>query len=106
MGMPGLSGFIAEFQILVGTWQAYPVIAVLSGIGVVVTGAYILRVIQRVFFGELDAKFAEVTGATRLDKTAMFILCAILLVVGLVPAVMVDLVTTGVAPIVARLGGM
>ncbi len=106
MGMPGLSGFIAEFQIFVGTWQAYPVIAVLSGIGVVVTGAYILRVIQRVFFGELDAKFAEVTGATRLDKTAMFILCAILLVVGLVPAVMVDLVTTGVAPIVARLGGM
>ena len=106
MGMPGLSGFIAEFQIFVGTWQAYPVIAVLSGIGVVVTGAYILRVIQRVFFGELDAKFAEVTGATRLDKTAMFILCAILLVVGLVPAVMVDLVTTGVAPIAARLGGM
>ena len=106
MGMPGLSGFIAEFQVFVGTWQAYPIIAIISGVGIVVTAAYILRVIQRVFFGEFNPKFGEIPPITVMDKAAMFILCAILIVVGLFPTVMVDLVATGVEPIVSMLGGM
>src|SRR5574341_1811840 len=57
MGMPGLSGFIAEFPIFQGLFQAageiapyYGLIAVLAITGVVVTAAYVLRVVYKVFF--------------------------------------------------------
>ncbi len=53
MGMPGFSGFVAEFPIFMGTWQAAPVAAIVAVIGVVITAAYILRTIGKVFFGNL-----------------------------------------------------
>jgi len=105
MGMPGLSGFVAEFQILTGVWQRYPLVAALSSLGIVITAAYILRVVGAVFFGELNPKFEHVTDATVLDKIALFILCAILITVGVYPSIMVDLIRSGMEPIVHLLGG-
>lgn len=52
MGMPGFSGFIAELQVLIGTWKAYPVFAVVTGIGILIGVGYTLRAIQQAFFGE------------------------------------------------------
>lgn len=53
MGLPGFSGFVAELQILIGTWQDYPTLAVLAGFGILVGVAYTLRVIQKTFFPDL-----------------------------------------------------
>ncbi|MBX3747459.1 MAG: NADH-quinone oxidoreductase subunit M [Verrucomicrobiae bacterium] len=55
MGLPGFSGFVAELQVLMGTWQAYPWAAMAAGLGVVLSVAFTLRVLQRAFFGELGA---------------------------------------------------
>jgi len=52
MGMPGFSGFVAEFQVLIGAWKAFPTFAVLAGLGVLIGVAYTLRAIQKAFFGE------------------------------------------------------
>lgn len=106
MGMPGLSGFVAEFQVLTGTWQTYPVIAALSLIGIVVTAAYIIRVSYMVFFGPLKAEFEEVPAASTIEKVALFIMAAILIIIGLYPAVMLNLINTGVVPLVMRLRGV
>jgi NADH-quinone oxidoreductase subunit M len=54
MGMPGFSGFVAEFQVLIGAWKAFPTFAVLAGLGVLLGVAYTLRAIQKAFFGEPD----------------------------------------------------
>jgi len=105
MGMPGLSGFIAEFQILTGVWNRYPVVAAISVLGIVITAAYVLRVVGGVFFGDLKPEYEHVTDATALDKVALFILCAILIIVGVYPSIMVDLVRSGMEPIVKLLGG-
>jgi len=105
MGMPGLSGFVAEFQILTGVWDAYPLAAALSVLGIVFTAAYVLRVTGQVFFGELKPEFEHITDATVLDKVALFILCAVLIIVGVFPSIMVDLVSSGMEPIVNLLGG-
>ena len=84
MGMPGLSGFVAEFPIFIGLWKSaditlhwghltltnyYPVIAMLSITGVVVTAAYVLRVVQSVFFGPFEAEkyHDEITDLNALD---------------------------------------
>ncbi|MBU6400530.1 MAG: NADH-quinone oxidoreductase subunit M [Verrucomicrobia bacterium] len=55
MGLPGFSGFVAELQVLIGTWHAFPTYAVLVGGGILVGIAYTLRVLQKAFFGEPDA---------------------------------------------------
>jgi NADH-quinone oxidoreductase subunit M len=52
MGLPGFSGFVAELQVLVGAWQAYPTFAVIAGVGIIIGVAYTLRAIQKTFFGD------------------------------------------------------
>src|ERR1044071_6372744 len=52
MGLPGFSGFVAELQVLIGAWLAFPTLTVLTGLGILVGVAYTLRVLQKAFFGE------------------------------------------------------
>ena len=58
MGMPGFSGFVAEFQVLIGAWKAFPTFAVVAGVGVVIGVAYTLRAIQKAFFNDAPAVVA------------------------------------------------
>jgi NADH-quinone oxidoreductase subunit M len=52
MGLPGFSGFIAELQVLIGSWLAFPTLTVITGLGILVGIAYTLRVLQKAFFAE------------------------------------------------------
>src|SRR5262249_16526518 len=52
MGLPGFSGFVADLQVLMGAWPAYPSLTLLTGLGVLVGVAYTLRVLQKAFFGD------------------------------------------------------
>src|SRR5438034_4336507 len=52
MGLPGFSGFVAELQVLIGAWHAFPTLAVLAGLGILVGVAYTLRVLQKAFLAE------------------------------------------------------
>jgi NADH-quinone oxidoreductase subunit M len=126
MGMPGLSGFVAELPIFLGVWSAraldvaglpgwlaalaqqpwyFPLIAIIAAISIVVTAAYILRAVQRVFFGEMPAEFEHHVGdVTVLDKTALAILVALMIIVGLYPAIMAPLIDSAVRPILTLLG--
>ena len=45
MGMPGFSGFIAEFPIFMGVWKTYPWIALVAAISIVITASYIIRIV-------------------------------------------------------------
>lgn len=106
MGMPGFSGFIAEFPIFMGVWQVKPLIALIAVVSIVITAAYILRVIGRVFFGPMKAEFEQHIGdVTVFDKLALAVICVILIGVGVYPAVMVPLVQSGVDNVLRLLGG-
>ena len=50
MGLPGFSGFVAELQVLIGAWQAFPTLAVLAGLGILIGVAYAMRALQQAFF--------------------------------------------------------
>jgi NADH-quinone oxidoreductase subunit M len=56
MGMPGFSGFVAELQVLIGAWKAFPTFAVLGGAGVLLGVAYTLRVIQKAFYSDAHGR--------------------------------------------------
>jgi len=112
MGMPGLSGFVAELQIFMGVWGAgqsgvaawYPYIAAISALGIILTAAYVLRVVVQVFFGEFhEDKFHGVGDVTVLDKTALAILAVVLIGLGVFPQLLMNMISTGTAPLVQML---
>ncbi len=119
MGMPGLSGFMAELPIFMGLWQTgqaglggiagaasvyYAPVAILSALGIIITAYYIMRIIGQVFFGEIKPEFAHVGDVTVLDKVALSIQVTLLVVLGLFPTVMSPLIQTGVQPVLVALG--
>jgi NADH-quinone oxidoreductase subunit M len=122
MGMPGLSGFIAEFPIFQGMFAAsekislhiggftlsnyYSVIVIGAALGIVITAAYVLRVVGRVFFGEFDMRrFPEVGDIAITDRAILLLLGIPLIILGLYPAIMAPMIESGVMPVVKLLGG-
>jgi NADH-quinone oxidoreductase subunit M len=106
MGMPGLSGFIAEFPIFMGVWQVMPLVAIIASISIVITASYIIRIIGRVFFGAMPVQFeAHIGDVTVLDKVALVLLCVIMVTIGVYPAIMGPLVSSGVQNILRLFGG-
>jgi NADH-quinone oxidoreductase subunit M len=120
MGMPGLSGFVAEFPIFMGVWEGngmnytgvfgldpsnyYRWIAIIAVLSIVITAGYIMRAVGKVFLGDYDGeKWHDMRPILAIDKVALAMFVVILIVIGVYPAVIVPMVSSGVAPIVDRL---
>jgi NADH:ubiquinone oxidoreductase subunit 4 (subunit M) len=52
IGLPGFSGFIAELQVLIGSWRAFPWMCWFAGLGILIGIAFSWRALQATFFGE------------------------------------------------------
>ncbi|WP_459712970.1 complex I subunit 4 family protein [Actinophytocola sp. KF-1] len=90
LGLPGFSGFIAEFQILTGALPGAPVATVLAFLGILVTAALFLRAFQRLFLGApARAGVADLTVAETLSIAPLMVLAVVL---GLFPRFLLDLV--------------
>lgn len=63
LGLPGLSGFVAELLVFLGLFQTYPILGALGIIGAAITAVYILRLLAKVFFGPLDPMPQAAVGA-------------------------------------------
>ena len=107
MGMPGLSGFVAEFPIFMGVWRVMPIVAIIAAISIVITASYIIRITGRVFFGQVPEPLEHhnIGDVTALDKVALGMLSVILIALGVFPALMVPLVSSGVNLVLSLLGG-
>jgi NADH-quinone oxidoreductase subunit M len=109
LGLPGLSGFPAELAVFIGAFRAYPVVTVVCTTGIVITAFYVLRLVQRLFFGarrmahEPEHGFGD---ANKVEFTALALLMVFILAVGLYPLPFVRLIGSAVAPVAAKLGGL
>jgi len=96
IGMPGFSGFVAEFQILVGTWRAMPWMVAIAGVGILVGIAFTWRALTTVFFGEAAPSVAHaehpLPRITLPEKLGSLLLLGATLVVGLYPRILTDLI--------------
>jgi NADH-quinone oxidoreductase subunit M len=107
MGMPLFSGFVAEFPIFLGVWKEQWLVAVIASISIVITAAYILLNVRKVFFGKMPEKFeGHIKDITVLDKVAITTLCLFMILIGIYPSFMVPMVETGVENILRLLGGL
>ncbi len=106
MGMPGFSGFIAEFPIFMGLWQRQPIVAIIAALGIVITASYIIRIIGRVFFGEIPKEFeGHISSINNFDRIALVLLAGILILIGVYPSVMAPLIESGANAVLALFGG-
>jgi NADH-quinone oxidoreductase subunit M len=106
MGMPGFSGFVAEFPIFMGVWQTHWLAAVIASVSIVITAAYVLLAVRRAFFGEMPAQLEGHIGPVSiLDKVALVTLCVIMIALGMFPNLMVPMVSQGVQNVLNLLGG-
>jgi NADH-quinone oxidoreductase subunit M len=53
LGLPGTNSFVGEFLVLLGTFMAYPMVAVLATLGVILAAVYLLWMVQRILFGPI-----------------------------------------------------
>lgn len=107
MGLPGFSGFVAEFHVLMGTWQAFPWLLIAIGVGIIITVAYTLRTIHKAFFGDRRSdvtKWADhITPITVPEKVASLILVALLVLIGFFPSIMLPMIERSSQQLLDRL---
>ena len=97
LGLPGLSGFVAELLVFLGLFQTYPLLGVLGVIGAAITAVYILRLIAKVFFGTMSDRWSDQTDISRLEGFAAGVLVAFIFAVGLFPLPFVRAIDTAVS---------
>lgn len=105
LGLPALAGFVAEVTIFLGTFSHHEALTIMGVLGVAFAAGYILWTIQRVFWGELNPKWAELTDATAWwERGPLLAMTLAIVSIGVYPAWIMDLLENGVRPISERFG--
>jgi NADH-quinone oxidoreductase subunit M len=103
LGLPGLSGFVAEANVFVGAFAnpapLYRFCTVLAVLSIVVTAVYVLRAVNGLVNGPIAEHYKTLTDASLLEKVPVTILLFCLFAMGILPGWIVDLVNGAVHPI-------
>jgi NADH-quinone oxidoreductase subunit M len=109
MGLPGFSGFVAELQVLVGSWRATPWWTAAAGVGIIIGVAYTWRALQKAFFADVPHTqhvhadenghaFAPITWP---EISGFALLAGASLIVGLYPRILLDSIEPAVKALLA-----
>jgi NADH-quinone oxidoreductase subunit M len=108
LGLPGFSGFVAEMTVFMGSWQntdsMYRLATILACASIVVTAVYILRAAGKTVMGPISSNYASLTDATWNEKLAAGLLIAGILVIGMAPFLINQLIEPGTETIMQQLG--
>jgi NADH-quinone oxidoreductase subunit M len=109
MGVPGTSGFIAEFMTFLGSFQSdvlyVKIFTVISILGILMGAGYILWLLQRVFYGPPQDKFNHVHDADKMEMVYSAIFIVLIFAIGLNPSLLTNIIKTGISPIIHLVGG-
>jgi NADH-quinone oxidoreductase subunit M len=94
LGLPGLAGFVAEVQIFIGTFAVYPVLAAVALIGVLVTAALFLQMLQKLFFGHVSDLRSGFRDLVPSETVVLVVMLGAVVVIGVYPTWLLDLVQT------------
>ena len=109
LGLPGLSGFVAEMTVFVGAFEHadtfHRVMTVVAATSIVITAVYILRVVGRLLYGNvLNPAHLSLKDATWDERFAVVCLIIAVAGIGLAPGWIADLISGSVLPVVGHLG--
>jgi len=100
IGLPGLSGFVSEYLILIGTFGTHAWWGVVATFGVLAAAAYLLWAYQRVFQGRAGGANAEVTDATASQRWVMVPVVVLIVVLGVFPKPVLDRISPSVQQLI------
>jgi NADH-quinone oxidoreductase subunit M len=110
LGLPGFSGFVAEMTVFMGSWQNpdgwYRLATILACASIVVTAVYILRAAGKTVMGPMNDAYATLTDATWNEKLAAIILVAGILVIGIAPFLVNQLINPSTGNIMRQVGSV
>jgi len=99
LGLPMLSGFVAELLVFLGTFPVYRLATILAVVGVVFTAGYILWTVQRVMFGPQQARFAAIGDVKPVEVVPLVAMIVPIVIVGVYPALVANFFKMGVSSI-------
>ena len=103
LGLPGLNGFIGEFLIFRGAFPLTTWATSLSVIGLLVTAIFILTILQRVFNGPLNEKWAKLPDLTMAERIVVLPAISLMFVLGIYPQLLLGVVNSTVVQMVEQL---
>lgn len=104
IGMPGTVNFIAEVMIIVGSWNKYPFQVVIAVLGIVLTMAYLFKMMRGLFYGSMAEKYSHSHDAvTVVDRLPLLIMITVSISFGIFPGHLYSVVRSGVDPLIARI---
>ncbi len=105
VGLPGLSGFVSEFTLFVGSFARFPALSIVATIGMILAALYLLFAMQRTTFGPQKPEYAGLKDARAIEYIPMVVLIALVIWIGVFPSILGDVVHGTVQAIAARIGG-
>jgi NADH-quinone oxidoreductase subunit M len=106
MGLPGLAVFVSEFLSIMGGYESFPVQGVLAALGIIFSAMYLLYMLARVIFGPIERPAYEgISDAGPVEMAAIVPLAALLLVLGIFPALLISVQRPAVEAILSAIGG-
>lgn len=96
LGLPGLSSFISEAMSFIGAFPVYTTLTIIATLGIVLNAGYFLWAFQRIFFGELNEKYADIAEINARELFTLVPLAVIVVFLGIYPMPVLGLFTNTV----------
>jgi NADH-quinone oxidoreductase subunit M len=103
LGLPGLAGFIPEFMVLAGAFPVYLTFTVISATAVIITAAYYLWAMQRVFLGKLNPAYAGFPDVNWRERIMLYPLAAIMVFLGFYPQFILNAINPALQQLIQNL---
>ncbi len=104
LALPGLSSFVSEFLVLVGTFTRYPVHAVIATFGIVLAALYILIPVQKALHGPTTPGNESLSDLNLREKIAIAPVIAIIVALGFYPSPVLKVINPAATHVIAQLG--
>jgi len=102
LGLPGLAQFVSDVEVFVGTFAVYPLLVVISLVGMVLLAALFLRMLKRVFLGPLGERWREMPDLDRVEHWALAVLLVPTVVIGVFPGWLIDVIDATSKAVIGR----
>ena len=100
IGLPGLSGFVSEYLILIGTFATHAWWGVVGALGVVAAAVYLLWAYQRVFHGRASGENEAVSDATTAERWVLVPVVVLIVVLGVFPRPVLERISPSVQQLI------
>ncbi len=104
LALPGMSSFVSEFLVLVGTFTRYPVHAVIATFGIVLAALYILIPVQKALHGPTTPGNENLSDLNLREKIAIAPVIAIIIALGFYPSPLLKVINPASAHVIAQMG--